>query len=194
MSFVPLYTFTDYLLYPGFFLSLLELRLLSVALCMGILALTWSRAGARFPDLLGFLLGFGLVLMLCGVPVLLLGYDTPYYTGFILATFGIALLLPLRFAYCAVLASGLLVLYVAASVFHGAIDNGTAFACNASCVAASIVIALVGLATEEKLRRAEFRARQALEDAYLAETQLVVELADKTAKLESLKAEMEDML
>jgi signal transduction histidine kinase len=194
MGFVPVYAVTDYLLYPGFFLPLLELRSMSVALCVGIWMLSQTRVSVRFPDLLGLLLGGGLMLMLCGMPVLLLGYATPYFAGFLLAVFGIALLMPLRLAYCAALTSGLLVLYVLMSVLHGSIDNWAAFGCNTSCVAASIVIALVGLQTEERLRRAEFRARVALEDAYEAKTNLVAALADKSAKLESLNQEMEDLL
>src|SRR5256885_1468718 len=57
MGFVPLYAVTDYLLYPVFFFPLLELRLLAVLLCAAIWLLTRTRVGARFPELLGLLLG-----------------------------------------------------------------------------------------------------------------------------------------
>ena len=191
---VPLYIVTDYSLYPQYFWLLLVARMLSVLLGVGILLLIRRPVGKQLTYVLVAVLCVGLALFNSAVPVYLLGFEVPYYVASILVVCGIALLLPWGASQAAALALGLLAMYVAASALHGSLDNWLAFACNVSFVAATVGIALVSLRAGEELRKREFCARVALERAYENKSELATALAEKTAKLEMLNREMEDLL
>jgi signal transduction histidine kinase len=191
---VPLYVVTDYALYPQHFWPLFVARMLSILLGMGVVLLLRRPAGMRLIYMLVAGLCIGLALCNSAVPVYLLGYDAPYYVASILVICGIALLLPWGASQAAALALGLLAMYVVASALHGTLDNWLAFACNLSFVAATVGIALVSLQAGEGLRKREFCARVALRRAYENKRELAAALAEKTAKLEMLNHEMEDLL
>jgi signal transduction histidine kinase len=190
----PLCGIMDYLLYPQLLPALLSLRAFSVVLSALALVLVDSSIGRQFPYALCHLLCLGLAVANAAVPVLLMGYAIPYYVAFIILILAVALLLPVRPSQVSALIVSLLVLYVSAALFHGHIDNWAAFACNAFFVATSIGIALVSMGVGEQLRRREFEGRVALQEAYRNKSRLGAVLAEKSARLESLNQEMEDLL
>jgi len=190
----PLYIATDYWLYPQYFWPLFVARMLSILLGMGVLLLLRRPAGMRLTYVLVAVLCMGLALFNSAVPVCLLGYDVPYYVASILVICGVALLLPWGASQAAALVLSLLAMYVVASALHGAVDDWLAFACDVSFVVAAVGIALGGLQASEKLRKHEFCARAALQRAYGNKSELAAALADKTAKVEMLHREMEDLL
>lgn len=191
---VPLCGVMDYLLYPQQLPALLGVRAFSVVLSALALVLIDSSIGRQFPYALCHLLCLGFAVANAAVPVLLIGYAIPYYVAFIILILGVALLLPLRPSRVSALIVCLLLLYIAAALLHGHIDNWAAFACNAFFVATSIAIALVSMGVGEQLRRREFEGRVALEEADRDKSQLTAALAEKSARLESLNQEMEDLL
>lgn len=191
---LPVYAVMDHLLYPEYFNLLLVVRLATVGFAGCVLLLLKTEAGSRHADPLGMAVGVAFVLAASAIPVYLIGYAVPYYVGFIIVIFGMALLLPWRFTHVAALSFGLLLLYVAASLLHGPIGNASAFLCNTSFIGAAIAIAMVSMDAAEKLRRCEYAGRVALLKAFRSKDQLATALADKTAKLEALNREMEDLL
>jgi signal transduction histidine kinase len=191
---VPLYAMMDYLLYPQLFPSLLNLRVSSVALSAIALVLAEGPIGHRFPYVLCHALCLGLALANAAAPVMLLGYAVPYYVAFIIVISGVALLLPLRPSRVTALIVSLLALYAIAALLHGHIDSWTGFAGNTFFIGTTIGIALVSMGAGEQLRRREFDGRVALQAAYDNKSRLAAALAEKSAKLESLNQEMEDLL
>ncbi|MFQ5667278.1 MAG: ATP-binding protein [Candidatus Binatia bacterium] len=191
---VPLTAVSDYLLYPHHAPVLVLMRLLSMALCVAIVILLRGSVGERFPYLVAYVLCIGVALANGALPVLLLGYAVPYYVAFIFIIFGVALLLPWRPSHGGALGVILLATYVAASLLHGQIASWPAFLCNVSFVGTAIGMAVVSMWAGEELRRREFVGRVALQEAYENKSRLATALADKTAKLESLNQEMEDLL
>ncbi len=194
ISIIPFYGVSDYLLYPRYFRILLMTRVLSVLLGVASLTLVRSHFGESFPYLIGMTLGIGFAMTASGVPVFLLGYGVVYYVGCIVVIFGMALLLPWRFVHAAGLSLALLAMYIGAALLHGSIPDWPEFVCYASIIGASIGIALVGMTASEALRLREFRSRVAFQDEFDKKCQLAAALAEKTAKLESLNREMEDLL
>jgi len=191
---MPFYAVSDYVLYPGHRAVLLTLRVVEVLLGVAALLLVRDTAvGERAPHVLGVALGVCFALTASGIPVVLLGYATPYWVGFIIVIFGMALLLPWRPSQAASVALSLIVLYVAAALLHGEV-SWPEFLCNVSLLGVSAGIALVSMSAGERLRLREFRSRREAAEAYEKKSDLAAELADKTAQLESLNREMEDLL
>jgi signal transduction histidine kinase len=188
------YLVIDYFLYPQYFRPLLSARVLSLLLGAGIWVLLRRPAAARRANPLVTTLFMGLGLFNCAVPVCLLGYDVPYYATCILVICGIAFLLPLRVPQAAAPMVGLVAAYILASALHGEINNWLLLACEMSFIATAAAIALMGVGVSEKLRREEFRERAHLKKAYEGKSELAAALADKTAKLDALKRDMEDQL
>lgn len=191
---VPFYTITDYCLYPRVFPTLFAFRMSSVLLGLVVFRLTRRVSGDHLPEFLGQLFCVAVALANSAVPAYLLGYSRPYYVGFIIVILGGALLLPWRIADAAAVAACLVATYVGASLLHDAVDNWVSFVLHISFLGATTGIALVSVGVGEELRRREFHTRLALQDACNAKSALTTALADKTATLESLNQEMEDLL
>jgi len=194
MTTIPLCIAADYFLYRDDFFALLIARLSAIVFGAGGLVAIHTPLGRRFPDTVGLVVLFAFVATASAIPALLVGYAAPYYVGFIIAVFGMALLLPGPFTRRAVFGFGVLALYVVPSLLHGPIDNVVLFACNVSFIGVALAIAWISLAVGERLSRREFEARIALEAASSNEKQLAAALADQTARLESRNGEMDDLL
>lgn len=194
LAVVPFCALLDYLLYPQLWPALLSLRAFSVLLSVLALVLSNGSIGGRFPYALCHVLCLGLAAANAAAPVLLLGYAVPYYVAFIILILGVALLLPLRLSQVTILIMSLLLLYIIAALLHGHVDNWAAFTCNTFFIGTAISIGLVSMGVGEQLRRREFEGRIALQEAYENKSHLAAVLAEKSAKLESLNREMEDLL
>jgi signal transduction histidine kinase len=194
MTIIPLYAGADYVLYRDDFFALLVARLSAIIIGIGGLVAIRSSLGRRFPDAVGLTVLFAFLTAASAIPALLVGYAVSYYVGFIIAVFGMALLLPGAFARRATLGFGVLALYVVPSLLHGAIDNVVLFACNVSFIGAALAFAWVSMEAGERISRREFGARIALEETSSNEKQLVAALAEQTVRLESRNAEMDDLL
>jgi signal transduction histidine kinase len=190
----PVYALTDYLLYPHLLGALLALRFATVVLGLTIWLAVRTPIGARHPDLLCLLLCVGLALLSTDIQVLLIGHSVPYYPASVLIIFGAALLLPWRPTQAVAPLLVLLGLYVGASLLHGPIESWPLFTRNLATIGASIGIALVSMGAGEVLRRREFLARVSVRQERKTKSQLATTLAEKSAQIESLNREIEDLL
>jgi signal transduction histidine kinase len=194
MSIAPLYSASDYYLLPDHFFKLLGWRLACLLLTGLILLALRSPAGKARPEWLALCLGVEVGFMVSGVPVLLAGYDTPYFVGLILVILTAALLMPLADRDSTLLSGALTLTYVGVALSHGGIDNVAIFVTNASLIVTSGIVALVGGRAGMELRRREFRTRSTLQEALQHESELAAELQRQAARLEAANQEMEDLL
>ncbi len=194
MLITPLYTITDYVLYPEHWLVLAGWQLAGLVVTLTVLAAVHSSWGKMHGQRLGHLLAGQVGLVGAGVPVALVGYQSPYFIGFILIILAVALLMPWPPSAILGIASTLMAMYVVGAVLHGHINSLGLFLTNMSFIATASAIALVGIRTSETLRRREFRTRCAMEDALRHRSDLARANEQQAKQLAIANQEMEDLL
>jgi signal transduction histidine kinase len=194
LSIAPLYAVADAFVYPERFYTLVVGRLLCVLLTGSVLIVLRYPVGERHPDWLGLLLGLEIGFMVSGMPVLLLGYATPYFVGFMIVILAVALLMPWRTLHTVLLSAGLVTMYLVASLVHGHIQSPGMFLTNTSFILTASVVALVSIRAGAELHRREFRTRSALQGALGQKSELAARLEEQTKRLELVNQEMEDLL
>ena len=194
ISIAPLYLLSDWFLYPEHCLALGCWRLAGVVLTAAILGAVRSPIGELHPNRLGQLLGLEVGLVVSGMPVLLVGYQSPYYVGFILIILAMALLMPWPTPAALTVVAALLTMYIGAAIAHGRIDRPELFLTNVSFIITASIVALVGMRISAALRLREFRARCAMEDTLRHRGELAKALEQQTKQLGVVNQEMEDLL
>ncbi len=195
MIIVPLYGAFDYLLYAENLLSLLVGRALCLIGGAAIyVALDRSTLGIKHPEWLTAALAVLFGTTVFGLQVYLVGFDTPYHSGLVLAIAGMAVLLPISLWQAGAIAVGMTLLYGTAAVLHGGIQSTAHFAVHIAGLATATAVAMVGIGVGERLRRTEFETRSALRAMAEEKSRLVRQMRDKTAQLEALNQDMEDLL
>jgi signal transduction histidine kinase len=194
MVLVPLFGAADYFMYRPHFAILFTARLVSVVVSGVIFGLLRGRFGKRYSSWLGVALGVEAGLAIGGIQVYVTGVATPHYVGVALLILSIAALLPWEPARLALLAVLLAAMFVTLALLNGVIPNVTAFVAQISAILVAAAIAVVVTVLSERLRSREFAARRALQVTSKEKTRLIEHLRQKTAELEILNHDMEDLL
>lgn len=162
---VPGFAVLDWVVFPERFATFLAMRLA----CVGTLAVIWSVLGQSFGErhslALGMLVTVDVGLMIDVMTMMAGGHASPYYAGVNLVILAVALLMPWHPAWSAVTCGILVGGYVVCSVLAGPIADSRIFVNNLFFLATTGVIAVVGTAVREGLRRREFSNRHALTEA-----------------------------
>ena len=162
---VPAFAVLDRVVFPEHFAVFLEMRLA----CVATLAVIWMvlrrRFGERHSLVLGMLVAIDVGLMIDVMTMMTGGHASPYYAGVNLVILAVALLMPWHPAWSAVTCGILIGGYVGCAFLAGPITDSRIFASNLFFLGTTGVIAVVGTAVREGLRRREFSGREALTEA-----------------------------
>jgi len=194
ISIPPLYLLSDCFLYSEHWLLLGSCRFAGVVLAAAILIVVRSPVGEMHAVRLGQLLGIEVGLVVSAIPVLLVGYQSPYYVGFVLVILAMALLMPWPTPAALTVTAVLVAMYGGAALAHGRIDRPDLFLTNASFIVTAGIVALVGMRMGAVLRLREFRTRCAMEETLRHRGELAKALEQRTKQLGALNQEMEDLL
>ncbi|HYR97343.1 MAG TPA: HAMP domain-containing sensor histidine kinase [Candidatus Binatus sp.] len=162
---VPCFAVLDWVVFPGHFAIFLGMRLA----CVATLALIWwvlqRSFGERYSLALGMLVTIDVGLMIDVMTMMTGGHASPYYAGVNLVILAVALLMPWHPAWSAVTCAILIGGYVVCSLLAGPIADSRIFVNNLFFLGTTGVIAVVGTAVRDGLRRREFANRHALTEA-----------------------------
>lgn len=148
----------DYFVYPQYLKIFLCLRLLCVALILGMLPLYDTSFGRRFGRLLTF---FWLTLIQMMVSYMIYfteGANSPYYAGLNLAILGIGMVLPASVVDVLLLCAITVCIYVISCYYHGfgGVDSSLLYN-NAYFIMVTSVIACMSVFISDLARQKEFR-------------------------------------
>ena len=162
---VPAFAVLDRVVFPARSTVFLEMRLACVATLAVILWLLRRPSGERHALGLGMLVAIDVGLMIDVMTMMTGGHASPYYAGVNLVILAVALVMPWRPLWtgvtCGVLVGG----YVAGALAAGPITEARIFVNNLFFLVTTAIIAVVGAAVREGLRRRDFSNRQALTGA-----------------------------
>jgi signal transduction histidine kinase len=194
MVLIPLFGIADYFTYRPYFAVLFGARLVSLVISAAIFGLLRYRFGRHDPLWLGIALTVEAGLAIAGVPVYVTGIATPHYVSMSLLILSVAALMPWQIFQLAFVAGVLAAMFIGGALLHGSIANANAFMTEVSAILVTGAIALLITDLSERMRSREFAARRELQRASKEKTRLIEHLRQKSAELEMLNQEMEDLL
>jgi signal transduction histidine kinase len=162
---VPAFAVLDRAVFPDQFATFLQMRLACVVTLIVIWCLLRGPVGERHPLALGMLVTLDIGIMIDAMTMMTGGHASPYYAGINLVILAVALLMPWHPAWSAASCGLLIGGYVVCALRAGPISDARVFANNLFFLGTTGVIAVVGTAVREGLRRREFSSREALTEA-----------------------------
>ena len=162
LALIPLFALLDTVVLPEDASRLLFWHAASFGIAALVQVLLHTAIGKRQPLLLGVTVAAAIGLDVIAMTVVVGREANPYYVGVALALLAPALLLPWSPSWAAALSALLVGGYIAAMVGTGPIADAARFATNASLLAGTAVLVVVGAFVRRQLRRREFDSPIAL--------------------------------
>ncbi|MDX2167634.1 MAG: response regulator [Deltaproteobacteria bacterium] len=158
----------DYGRYPEIFARALELRLACAGVLLLVLAISYSRHGARIAPYLALLCVTSATALIYAMSVLTGAATSQYSAGLSMIPLTVALIMPWRAVWTAGMCAGVLAVYVLGAWTFGGGTADPGLFDHASTVAAASAIAVVTTAMRQRQHWREFRLRSGLAAAHAA--------------------------
>jgi PAS domain S-box-containing protein len=159
---VPLFSWLDYVLYPGSFSRFLNYRLLAAGLCLVLLLINrrWNFGyRSHFLGVAGYYItGLAIIRMTIETN----GYASYYYAGLNLVFLTFCTVLTIRVKYMALHCAVLYGLFLSLVIYYGGNGRLDIFLSNNMFMLATIAIILIASTANQNLRYNEYRLRSEL--------------------------------
>ncbi len=167
--------------------ALLIIRAVAIVGCLGIYGISWWPGMVRWAHALSYLLAGGLAV---GAELMLIfgaGLTSHYYAGLAVIMIAVGLLFPWSIRQTASFSLFFLAVYLAPAAFAGPELDLPMLLSNAYFLANCGLVAVVGGALSQRLRRREFFGRLALEDQTQRLEEASLQLAANLSQMSELE-------
>jgi response regulator RpfG family c-di-GMP phosphodiesterase/signal transduction histidine kinase len=160
-----LFNILDHFMYPEIYAELLFIRLIVVAVNIGIFFLMDTRIGSRYPR------EFAMVeYLLYGVSIVIMihlagGYVSPYYAGINIVLFGFIFILPLDAIRTSIVCALIYIAYILPIIWLQTIENMALFLNNNFFLLCTIALAILTSQLSTHMQFREFSSRHSLAEA-----------------------------